>query len=180
MLVIKEVFEEAQLEKLKELYERAFPPSEKKPFSMILEKREKGMAEILAIEDERECFRGLLITALYKDLVLIDYFAIDDESRGSGIGSEALNLFTNRYPQKRIFLEIESTVSEQVEDYSIKIRRKRFYERNGFTCMPYLVLLFGIQMEIMTYKSQVSYEEYHELLSQVYGTVISDNVTLIQ
>ena len=70
MLVIKEAFNDTQLERVKDLYEIAFPASEKKPFSMILEKREEGLAEILSIEDENKQFCGLLITALYNDLVL--------------------------------------------------------------------------------------------------------------
>lgn len=180
MLVIKEAFNDTQLERVKDLYEIAFPASEKKPFSMILEKREEGLAEILSIEDENKQFCGLLITALYKDLVLIDYFAIDEESRGSGIGSEALKIFCNRYGNKRIFLEIESTVSDKEEDHDIKIRRKHFYQRNGFRCMPYLVLLFGVEMEIMTYNGKVSYDEYHELLDKVYGEKISSHVILLK
>lgn len=180
MLVIKEAFNDIQLEKVKDLYESAFPASEKKPFSMILEKREEGLAEILSIEDENKQFCGLLITALYKDLVLIDYFAIDEESRGRGIGSEALMILCNRYGNKRIFLEIESTVSDKEEDHDIKIRRKHFYQRNGFRCMPYLVLLFGVEMEIMTYNGKVSYDEYHELLDKVYGEKISSHVILFK
>lgn len=180
MLMIKEAFDEIQLERVKDLYENAFPASEKKPFSMILKKREEGLAEILSIEDENKQFCGLLITALYKDLVLIDYFAIDEESRGSGIGSEALKIFCNRYGNKRIFLEIESTVSDKEEDHDIKIRRKHFYQRNGFGCMPYLVLLFGVEMEIMTYNGKVSYDEYHELLDKVYGEKISSHVILLK
>lgn len=180
MLVIKEAFNDTQLERVKDLYETAFPASEKKPFSMILEKREEGLAEILSIEDENKQFCGLLITALYKDLVLIDYFAIDEESRGRGIGSEALKIFCNRYGNKRIFLEIESTVSDKEEDHDIKIRRKHFYQRNGFGCMPYFVLLFGVEMEIMTYNGKVSYDEYHELLDKVYGEKISSHVILLK
>lgn len=180
MLIIKEAFEEAQLEQVRQLYEAAFPASEKKPFSLILEKRAEGSVEILAIEDEKKQFRGLMITILHQDMVLIDYFAIDKENRGIGIGSDALKLFAARYAKKRIFLEIESTVSEQVEEYAIKMRRKAFYQRNGLAPMGYLVDLFGVEMEIMTFHCDISFEEYQGMLVHVYGEGFRDKVRFLR
>lgn len=180
MLVIKEAFEEKQIEQIRQLYESAFPSSEKKPFNLILEKRAMGFVEILVIEDEKKRFRGLLITILHKDMVLIDYFAIDEAYRGTGIGSDVLKLITSRYAKKRVFLEIESTVYEQVEDYEVKVRRKCFYQRNGLESKGYLVDLFGVEMEIMTFESKVSFEEYHEMLVYVYGEGIRDKIQFIR
>lgn len=180
MLVIKEAFEEKQLEQIHQLYEAAFPASEKKPFSLILEKRASGAVEILAIEDDKKRFRGLIITILYKDMVLIDYFAIDEESRGIGIGSDILKLFIARYAKKRVFLEIESTVSDLVEDYDIKIRRKAFYEKNGFASQEYLVNLFGVEMEIMSFKCEICFDEYQEMLVHVYGEGVRNKVQFIR
>ena len=180
MLVIKEAFEEKQIEQIRQLYEKAFPASEKKPFSLILQKRATGAVEIMIIEDEKQRFRGLLITILHKDMVLIDYFAIDEAYRGIGIGSDVLKLFTIRNAKKRLFLEIESTVSEQIEDLEVKIRRKGFYEKNGLKPMNYLVDLFGVEMEIMTFNSEVSFEEYHGMLVHVYGEGIREKVQFIR
>ena len=39
MLIIKEAFDDKLLEQIRVLYEEAFPVSEKKPFSLIMEKR---------------------------------------------------------------------------------------------------------------------------------------------
>ena len=72
-----------------------------------------------------------------------------------------MKLFTTRYKNKRVFLEIESTVSKQVEDYDIKIRRKAFYERNGLESQGYLVNLFGVEMEIMSFNCDICFEEYY-------------------
>lgn len=180
MLVIKEAFEEKEIEQIRLLYESAFPASEKKPFSLILEKRATGSVEIMTIEDEKKRFRGLLITILHKDMVLIDYFAIDEAYRGMGIGSDVLKHFTTRYAKKRVCLEIESTMSEQIEDYEIKIRRKGFYWKNGLKPMGYLVDLFGVEMEIMSFKCEVSFEEYHEMLVHVYGEGIRDKIQFIR
>lgn len=180
MLIIKEAFEETRLEQIRALYEAAFPISERKPFSIILEKRAQGAAEILSIEDDKKRFRGLLITMLHKDMVLVDYFAIDEESRGIGIGSDVLKLFMARYANKRIFLEIESTASESAEDYDTKIRRKAFYEKNGLTSQGYLVNQLGVELEIMTFHCNIPYEEYYEMLVHVYEELMRDKVHFIR
>lgn len=180
MLIIKEVFDEAGIEQIRQLYEKAFPASEKKPFSLIVEKRATGAVEILAIEDEKKQFKGLIITILHKDMVLIDYFAIEEEYRGTGIGSDALKLFTARYAKHRVFLEIESTVSENVEEYDLKIRRKAFYQKNRLAPMNFLVDLFGVEMEVMTFHCDITFEEYQEMLAHVYGEKVRDKVRFIK
>ena len=180
MLIIKEAFDEADIEQIRQLYEAAFPTSEKKPFSLILEKRAVGAVEILMIEDDKRRFRGLMITILHKDMVLIDYFAIEEKSRGIGIGSDVLKLFTARYAKKRVFLEIESTVSEDVEDYAMKLRRKAFYQKNGLAPMNFLVDLFGVEMEIMTFHCDITFEEYQGMLVHVYGEKVRDKVRFVR
>lgn len=71
-----EAINQNQLEKIQNLYNEAFPLPERKSFSRLIQTRDKGNAEILAIENENDDFLGLAITAIYKDLVLLDYFAI--------------------------------------------------------------------------------------------------------
>ena len=165
-----------QLEKIYNLYMEAFPASERKPFALMVEKSREGQMEILSLEGEEQTFLGLGIVVLYGDLVLLDYFAVSPEHRESGIGTEAFRLLKERYPQKRFFLEIESTIGEQ-EELELKKRRKRFYLRNDMTEMSYLVLLFGVEMEILTDGCSVSFEEYFQLYKQVFGKRIENNVS---
>ncbi|MBO5051477.1 MAG: GNAT family N-acetyltransferase, partial [Clostridia bacterium] len=72
---------------VRQLYESAFPPEEKKPFSLILKKSDEGSMEILSIEEDDGSFLGLAIFILYKELALLDYFAISPERRGGGVGT---------------------------------------------------------------------------------------------
>lgn len=157
-----------KLSKIQELYQEAFPAAERKPFEIILEKRQEGAVEILALETEDGEFRGLAISVLYKDMVLLDYFAVSPKQRGHGTGSAALRLLKQRYADKRFFLEIERTGVE-AENALQRSRRKEFYLRNGMTVTPLLVELFGTEMEILTASCQISYEEYYELYVEVFG-----------
>ena len=76
-------------------------------------------------------------TILYKDIVLLDYFAVDDNQRNNGAGSSALRMLLERYLGKRFLLEIEAPDIPS-ENTPERIRRKAFYLRNGMTVMPFL------------------------------------------
>ena len=112
-------------EQIKTLYENAFPSCERKPFSLILEKQKTGNVDVLILEENNQ-FLGLAITMMDNDLVLLDYFAITEESRGNGYGSTALHLLFDFYKGKRFFLEIESTHTA-AENISQRLLRKQFY-----------------------------------------------------
>lgn len=154
--------------KVEALYLSAFPLSERKPFSVITDLRKAGMVEIISIEDDNGVFLGLAITAFYRDLALLDYFAIADDVRGHGIGSTALQLLKERYADKRFFIEIETTEGES-ENHEERVRRKAFYERNGMTVLPYVVNLFGVEMEMLSADGkEIRFEEYHQMYDAVF------------
>ena len=164
-----------RLSEIKDLYLRACPANERKPFFMIRKKQAEGSMEILSVESDTGDFLGLAITILYNDIVLLDYFAIDDVHRNGGVGSLALRLLFERYTGRRFLLEIEAPdiPSENTAD---RIRRKAFYLKNGMTVMPFRVILFGIEMEILTNGSQVSFDEYHEIFTQIFTPWIASKI----
>lgn len=155
-----------RLRKVRALYEEAFPRSEKKPFGMILRGRKKENYEILAIEDEDGVFLGLAISMHYGELVLLDYFAIAPYARCAGTGSRTLAELQKRYQGRKFLLEIESTVGV-TDPGDQRLRRKAFYLRNGMEAADFLVNLFGVNMEIMTFQCSVTFEEYHEIFRHV-------------
>lgn len=166
---------ETQFANLERLYLKTFPESERKPFSLMLQKSREGIMELLAIEEETGAFLGLAITILYKDLVLLDYFAVSPTMQGQNIGSRALRLLQERYTGKRFFLEIEDP-REHAPNQEERIRRKAFYLRNNMTVMPYYVKLFGVPMQIMTNGTEISYEEYHEIYRESFSREISSKI----
>ena len=150
-----------QLDLISSLYHEAFPPSERKPFSLIKRLMQKGIMDVLALHEDR--FLGLAILFRHEHLVLLDYFAIMPEERSRGIGGEVLNLIRERYPDSRIILEIEDGDDEEMQ------RRKRFYLRNGFTGTGIRIGLFDVPMELLSDGGELSYLQYHRLMSQLLG-----------
>lgn len=159
------------------LYREAFPEAERKPFDLIRQKAEKGQMEILVIEEG--VFIGLAITALYKDKVLLDYFAIDTKWRGEGIGSKVLSYLKERYKDKYFFLEVE-VIDKTAENYLDRVRRKAFYHRNGLIDMEIYASLFGVKLEVLAFQKGLTYEAYYEVYHGVFGEAISSHMSQIE
>ena len=156
------------------LYQKAFPASEKKPFSMILTMYRKGASDVWYFTREGR-FAGLIITINGAEHILLDYLAVEETQRGTGIGSEILALMKDRYGDKGVFLEIES-VYEPCDNREQRLRRKHFYETCGLRSMGVFVWLFGVKMELMSFGCTLSYEQYHAFYRDNYNQWAADHI----
>lgn len=167
-----------QIDAINDLYMEAFPENERKPFQLMLDKCEEGTMEMLSIEHENQEFLGLAIFVFHKDMALLDYFAIAKEQRGSGVGTKALKYLQTYYEGKRFLLEIEDAKIE-CDNTEERIRRRAFYLRNGMQVMPFKVDLFGVIMEVLTYKARLLPEEYMRLYTEVFTNKVAENVKIV-
>lgn len=175
---IRKAEEEALQNRICHLYKSAFPECEQKSFELLVKKQAEGNVEILSLEENGE-FLGLAVTAKHEDKVLLDYFAVDKDKRGSGIGSRALSALKEYYAGMRIVIEIEST-EKDVPDHEIRARRKEFYHRNQMTDLPFLVDFFGTEMEMLSNKTPFTYEEYWDIYEHAFGPEVSGRIKLIK
>lgn len=159
---------------MKRIYLEAFPRAERKPFGIMKRKARKGVMELLAVADGRETV-GLAITVLYRDLVLLDYFAISRSCRGMNYGSRALALLKERYGGKRLLLEIE-LLDERAPNREDRVRRKQFYLRNGMLETGIRAVVFRVPMEVLTAGGPLTYGEYHDIYEKVIGPVFARRV----
>ena len=156
------------------LYQKAFPASEKKPFSMIWKMHKKGASHVWRFTREGK-FAGIIITINGEKQILLDYLAVDEKQRGTGIGSEILALMRQHYAGKGVFLEIES-VYEDCENKAERIRRKHFYEKAGMKSMEVFVWLFGVKMELMGFDCSLTFEEYHAFYRDNYNQWAAEHI----
>ena len=161
-----------QMKMIKPLYLSAFPRNERKPFWLIKKKVSEGKMKIMAIEEEG--FAGLAILMLYKDIVLLDYFAISPSRRDEGLGSEALKILRDMFSERRLFLEIE--LPDGGENDYIKERRKAFYLRNGLVETGFKASVFGVPMEMLTFGSIISMDDYFGIYRYVLGSFLASKV----
>lgn len=156
------------------LYQKAFPESEKKPFSMIRKMYQKGASDVWRFTRNGK-FAGIIITINGPSHILLDYLAVEEKQRGTGIGSEILALMRQQYAGKGVFLEIES-VYEDCENKAERIRRKHFYEKAGMKSMEVFVWLFGVKMELMGFDCSLTFEEYHAFYRDNYNQWAAEHI----
>lgn len=170
---------EEQISGVLELYLKAFPKEERKPFSLILAKREEGVCEILCAEAPSGEMLGEAILLHYKDIVLLDYFAVAPKLRGRGIGSCILRQLQERYSGKRLLLEIENP-QKPSDNHEQRLKRKHFYMQNNMKCMDYLVSVFDVEMEVLCFDCEVSFEDYRSVYEQVFGKRAAERIQLLR
>lgn len=160
--------------RLYKLYRQAFPAFERKPFSIIRSMQKKGKSDIWYFEKDGR-FAGLVFTINSNDVILIDYLAIDANKRGEGIGSEIITQLRDYYPDKGIFVEIES-VFDKCENIDERLRRKQFYLNNDMLPMKVMVVLFGVEMELLGLNCCLTYDEYYSFYKDNYGDFAAKNI----
>ena len=178
--MLRDAVEANRLEEVRRLYEASFPKSEKKPFGFIMKKRKKGLFDVLSIEDGEGRFCGLAIMMLSGGRALLDYLAIAPRCQSSGFGSRTLEELGERYGKERIVVEIESTAGDgdSAGESGLRLRRKAFYLRNGMVPMAFVVNLFGVEMEVLTFGSALTFEQYHAIYKEVLPKGMAGKVRL--
>ncbi|MBQ5800365.1 MAG: hypothetical protein IIW20_00615, partial [Clostridia bacterium] len=135
-------------------------------------KVKEGKMRLIALSGGKGEFLGLMVLYFYKELVLLDYFAVENDARGKGIGSSALEKLKAEYEKARIVIEIEDTETDCAE-LAVRLRRKDFYLRHGAEVMEYKVMLFGVKMHILSIGGEVTFEEYYAILQDMWQRGVS-------
>lgn len=161
--------DEETYERFKALYFGAFVKDERRSLLRLWATEKLGKIDVLILEDDSE-FVGLLITAKKKDLVWVDYLAIDPKFRGQGYGSHALSALKDYYPDHRIFLEVETPLKD-VDNYHQRIKRIEFYKENGFRSSGFRVNCYDVDYMILSYNGQINYREYQKINFSTYGII---------
>ena len=165
---IKELFE------IKRLYRKAFPKCERKPFSLIMKWYKKGKSDIWYFCDEKG-FLGFSTTINGEREILIDYFTVDEKRRGNGNGTKMIKALLENYAPLGVFLEIEM-LDEKADNYTQRVRRRKFYLAAGLEPLGTYAKLFGTDMELLGVRCSMDYEKYRSFYLENYGKFAYDNI----
>lgn len=149
------------------LYRAAFPRCERKPFRMIWSMHRRGKTDVWYCTDERG-FAGFAATINADKLILLDYLAVPKRRQNRGNGTRILQALKAHYPDKGIFVEIESPY-EDVPDRAARLRRKRFYIACGLTPSRVMASVFEVKMELLCWNCSVDFDGYHAFYRDHYS-----------
>ena len=97
-------------------------------------------------------------------LVILLYLAISDAVRGKDTEVRSCRAVQKKYAGKRIILNIEE-MDEQAANYAQRVKRKAFYQKNGFEILDYKVREISTTYDMMSCGGYVSKTEYEEVMA---------------
>lgn len=149
---------ELTISQVREIYDsrmkKDFPPDELRPYRSIEQLTQEGLYFSLGYFDG-ETLLAYALFAKPKDSggALLDYYAVSEEARGTGIGSKFLSGFhtvLEPHHVTHIILEVEAvdTAGNNAEK-EIRERRIRFYKRCLCKMSGIRSALFGVDYQVM-------------------------------
>lgn len=142
--------------KVLSLYKKAFPENEIIPIQYLLDTTQGRKFKAYFNANE---FCGFASYIAGERIVNITYFAVEEQQRNKGFGSEILKSIINEFHDKSIVVDTEFEDAKTANNAQ-RIQRKQFYKRNGFSEVPgaykwqgetYQLLQFGLPITIKDY-----------------------------
>jgi GNAT superfamily N-acetyltransferase len=134
-------------EKIKQLYETAFPKDEQIPWKDLMCLVEEMSLDFTAYYDGED-FIGFTVVYPRKSINWFWYFAVCEKLRSKGYGQQILTQMMERYKGQSFILDMESP-TQASENMEQRICRQNFYLRNGFRDTNVYRTYNGITMTIM-------------------------------
>ena len=160
--------------RLYRLYLQSFPPSERKPFSIIVQMYRQGKGHVWCIRRAGK-FTGMATTIQGKQETLLDYFAVKKDARGQGVGRLAMKRLLELYGDRGFFLEIEST-REVCPDLMAREKRKHFYMACGLTPLDVEAEVFGVRMELLGVNCTMDFDSFKRFYREEYNLWAAEHI----
>ncbi|WP_372627826.1 GNAT family N-acetyltransferase [Arsukibacterium sp.] len=153
-----------------DLFFEAFPKVQRLPAWVVKCRMRNGKNGFDVIYDENKWI-GFIFTKKYKDIVSVKFFAISELLRSSGYGSKVMACLNEKYSDKRIVLTIEE-LDEQEENYQQRVKRKAFYEKNGFNSTGFIIREPAERQEVLICGGTTSKEEIEAMNRHFLGGLL--------
>ena len=115
-------------------------------------------ASITSYELE-DVFCGFTHTTVTNDTVFVMFFAVQDGFRGKGCGSAILEHIKKHNPGKALILNVEP-LDDSADNAQQRIKRIRFYEKNGFYDTGYDIKEVGGTFRVLSTQPVLNTESY--------------------
>lgn len=158
-----------QWKEVKEIYLESFPKAEQKPFFVIKQSVKRQKTEIITAVEGKNV-RGFLMAIPYKDMVMVDYLAVNKKYRSSGTGGQLLQYICKKYRGKSIHLLIEN-LDETSDNQEQRIVRRKFYLKNGFHSSDFFIRGTSGILEVLNYGKDISENSFMSLQKYALGNL---------
>jgi ribosomal protein S18 acetylase RimI-like enzyme len=153
--------------KVIDLFFEAFPKIQRLPQWIVKYRMRNGKDGFDVLYEEHN-WVGFIYAKEYKNIVFVKFFAISESVRSSGYGSIVMDSMRNRYSDKRIVLNIEE-LDEKEENYHQRVKRKAFYEKNGFNSTGFILKEPAERQEMLISGGTISKKEIEAMYRHFLG-----------
>lgn len=115
---------------VREIYESNFPENERTPFDDFFVGKFAKTTKAAYLLDSKVV--GMCIYYKENDLIYLIWLVVDKALQGQGIGSQILQTLHQENKNCGIALNIENPYSRKCTDKDARLKRERFYVKNGF------------------------------------------------
>ena len=175
---------ELTIEQIREIYEERIPndfaPDEIKPLSRIEEALSTGhYACYGAFDGERITAYAFFV--INGGCALLDYFAVREDLRGHGTGSEFLHGMTTGLLRRfeTVLLESEDPDYAETDDEREKMeRRLRFYRRNGLMETGVISTVWYVHYRILQFPigREISADDIRDVYKGIYRVILPETL----
>jgi GNAT superfamily N-acetyltransferase len=154
-----------------DLYKKAFTTAQRIPTWILKFKLRKGKEVGFNVLYADDAWIGLIYATEFRDIVLVHFLAISEPFRSGGYGSKVMDSMKFMHSGKRIVLNIEK-LDKQEKNFEQRIKRKAFYEKNGFSSSGYFVKEPEEKLEMLIFGGIISKEEVEAMYKNLFGSII--------
>ena len=149
---------------VRDLYLTAFPPEEREPWHVILSLSYQPCVDFSAYYNEADEFCGLSYCVFNDSLLYVFFLAVDDGVRSRGYGTAILQHVCKAHSGRNVALEIEP-LWEHEPNYDQRVRRLRFYERNGFHNTDILMCDQNVEYTVLCTGDTFDVQEFIDMMT---------------
>ena len=168
-MIVKDFRDYPQIKKdIRPLFLSAFPEDERPPANIYFKNFKKDINQLFGFYDG-DTFIGFASVTFYKDICYLFFLAVKEEQRDKGYGSKIISILKEIFKDYVLLICYEE-VDEKYPDYENRLRREKFYVRNGFIKNPLKTNEFGVIFQSAYIgKHIVTFEEYKEIFASGFG-----------
>jgi GNAT superfamily N-acetyltransferase len=120
------------LDAIVRIYEASIPASERKPASAIREMARRPEYLLIAATDNDQVLGfAALFAPPDEPFALLEYLAVDESSRGQGVGAGLFTATLQAAAPHALLLELEAAIGHDDTERELRRRRQAFYRRLG-------------------------------------------------
>lgn len=162
MLEVKKIDKKLnEYKKIIEIYKKSFPKNEKLPIFLLNIMSKRECVDFLAFYDN-DTVCGFTYLVNDKNMTFVLYLAVDDSIRSNGYGSKIIKWIINN-KKDNIVLNIEE-VDRQYNNYEQRLRRQKFYFKNGFIDTGYNIKVRDDIHDVLYKGNNFIKKEYENLI----------------